>query len=317
MLRTSVIVCVRTFLMLTLGMVFTVGNGVAITLFTDGFDDNNFASRGWFDDTSVDIDTSTKYSGAGSLRLSWGAGQTNPTLVSTMRKDFAATDALYLSFYWRFNSSWVGSGVAYHPHLIMIPSDLDDHWGGLAYNYLDTYIEVSSLTPRLEIQDGMNVNTSYGAVPNNLTTTTENRDVAGCNGCLSGSDCGDFVSCYGVGGGAYWNGRGWDGAQNFSRNTWHKVEAYFRMNSISASRAVADGIMWMKVDGNYVINKTNIVYRTNQHPTIKWRTFVIAPWIGDGSPQAQTMWMDELTVANAMPASEAPSPPTGLRVVQP
>lgn len=298
----------------------TVNNTAASILFSEGFNDNNVASRGWFDDTSVDIDTSVKYSGTGSLRLAWGAGQTNPPLVVTMRKDFTATDSLYVSMYWRFNNSWVGSGVGYHPHLIYILSDLDDHWGGLANNYLDTYIETSNLTPRLIIQDGQRINYSYGSLPNNLTSTTENRDVAGCNGCLTGSDCGDSAACYHVGGGVYWNGRFWNGSRNFALNTWHKVEAYFKMNSISGGRAVADGIMWMKVDGNYVINKTKVVYRTNQYPTMKWRTFVIAPWIGDGSPQAQTMWIDELVVANGVPGTPGgvpPSSPAGLRVVDP
>ncbi|HPV29902.1 MAG TPA: hypothetical protein PLT30_10550 [Deltaproteobacteria bacterium] len=290
------------------------------TLFNEGFEDNSFASRGWFDDTSVDIDTSTKYSGTGSLRLTWAAGQTNPPLVAAMRKDFTPTDTLYISMYWRFNSNWVGSGVGYHPHLLYILSDLDDHWGGLAQNYLDTYIEVSNLTPRMIIQDGMNVNYSYGALPNNLTATTENRDVAGCNGCLAGSDCGDSAACYAVGGGTYWNGRFWNGSRNFNLNTWHKVEVYMKMNSISSGRAIADGIMWMKVDGNYVINKTKMVYRTNQRPTMKWRTLVIAPWIGDGSPQAQTMWIDNLTVATGAssdpnPPATPPSAPSGLRII--
>jgi len=91
------------------------------------------------------------------------------------------------------------------------------------------------------------------------------------------------------------------------------------MNSISSGRAVADGIMWMKVDGNYVINKTKMVFRTNQRPTMKWRTFVIAPWIGDGSPQTQTMWIDNLTVATGEPTNplpvSPPTPPTGLRII--
>lgn len=132
-----------------------------------------------------------------------------------MRKSFTETGSLYVSMYWRFSDTWVGSGQTYHPHIIMIPSSLDDPWGGLAYNYLDTYIEVNSLTPTVGIQDGMNVNSSYGALPNNLTTTTENRDVSGCNGCLSGSDCGDLQACYDSGVGSYWNGRGWKGSQAF------------------------------------------------------------------------------------------------------
>jgi hypothetical protein len=298
------------------GVIVTVNNTLNYTtLFTEAFDDNNFASRGWFDDTSVSLDASIKYAGANSLKLTWGAGGTAPAGIAAMRKSFAPTDSLYVSMYWRFNSDWVGSGVGYHPHLVMIPSSIDDPWGGIAYNYLNTYIETSNLTPRLEIQDGMNVNTSSGSVPNNLTATTENRDVAGCNGCLSGSDCGLSADCYSVGGGTYWNGRRWNGSQNFALNTWHKVEAYFRMNSISANKGVADGIMQMWVNGTQVINKTNIIYRTNQHSTNKWATLVIAPWIGDGSPRVQTMWIDELTVGSGLPGNSSLDGPSVLKIV--
>ena len=317
--RKSCMIYIGAFIILMFGMGVAGNKAVAATLFSEGFDDNNFAARSWFDDTSADIDTVTKFNGSGSLRLSWGPGQTNPPLISAMRKDFIATDSLYVSMYWRFSSAWVGSGKGYHPHLIYILSDIDNHWGGLARNYLDTYIEVNNLTPRMIIQDGMNVNYSYGSLPNNLTIVTESRDVAGCNGCLSGSDCGDSAACYDAGGGTYWNGRFWNGSRNFSFNTWHKVEVFLRMNSISSGRAVADGIMWMKVDGIYVINRTRILYRTNQYPNMKWRTLVIAPWLGDGSPQTQTMWIDNLTVATD--ASTEPSPalplsaPTNLRII--
>ena len=251
------------------------------TLFNEGFDDNNFASRGWFDDTSVDIDTATKYAGAGSLRLRWGAGQTNPPLVMAMRKDFTATDSLYVSMYWRFNSDWVGSGVGYHPHLVYILSDRDDHWGGLAANYLDTYIEPHGRGAYLILQDLLN------------------------SPAVCGSGC--FYAP----------------AITFSLNTWYHIETYFKMNTVTNGIPAADGIMQMWVNGVNVYNATNRIYRNGQNPNLKWRTFVIAPWIGDGSPQAQTMWLDELTVATAVPGSSpqptppdaAPSAPTGLRII--
>lgn len=276
-------------------------DGTRSIYFNEGFDDTNVRSRSWFDGSTFNIDRAVRYAGTGSLNWTWTTGDVSPATTYTLRKDFTATDSLYVSFYWRFNSDWIGSGLGYHPHMIYILSDLDDNWGGLAQNYLDTYIEASGLTPRMIIQDGMNINYSYGAIPNNLTTVTESRDVAGCNGCLSGSDCGDSAACYAVGGGTYWNGRQWNGSNNFSRNTWHKVEVYFKMNTVSSGHAIPNGIMWMKVDGNNVISKNNIVYRTNENSTMMWKTFVLAPYIGDGSPQNQTMWMDELELANLPP----------------
>lgn len=255
------------------------------TLFNEGFDDNNFASRGWFDDTSVDIDTSTKYSGTGSLRLTWGVGQTRPPLVMAMRKDFTATDSLYVSMYWRLNSNWVGSGQGYHPHLVYILSDRDDHWGGLAANYLDTYVEPHGRGAYLILQDLLN------------------------SPAVCGSGCFYTPSI------------------TFSLNTWYHIETYFKMNTVSGGAPVPDGIMQMWVDGVNVYNATNRIYRNGQNPNLKWRTFVIAPWIGDGSPQAQTMWIDELTVATGLPGAPpqpqpAPTPPqtppaapTGLRIL--
>ena len=69
----------------------------AQTLFTEGFDDNNFVNRGWFDDTSVSLDTSVKYSGPSSLKLTWSSGGTGAAQIGAMRKDFTPTDSLYVS----------------------------------------------------------------------------------------------------------------------------------------------------------------------------------------------------------------------------
>ena len=172
------------------------------------------------------------------------------------------------------------------------------------------------MTPKIAIQDSLLINYANGALPNNLTAITETRDAAGCNGCLSGGDCGSVgASCYSNGDGTYSNGRTWNGNSELTRGTWHFVEVYLRMNSISGNKGQADGIMWMKVNGNYVINKSNIVYRTNQNPTKKWREFVIAPWIGDGSPQAQTMWMDELVMADNPPNGGPPEAPQNVRII--
>lgn len=55
--------------------------------------------------------------------------------------------------------------------------------------------------------------------------------------------------------------------------------------------------------------------RTAQHPNMKFDQFLIAPWIGDGSPVDQTMWVDNLTVETTRPAGDttSPSAPSGLR----
>jgi len=283
-------------------------------LLTETFDDQNFATRGWYDTTTAaSLDTSVKHNGASSLKLTWSAGSTNAGQTA-MRHAITATDKLYVSMYWRFNTNWVGSGQAYHPHLVMVASDLDhsaDPYSGIAYNYLNTYIETSALTPRLEIQDGRNISTAYALEWTAAqAASTQNRAVAGCNGAITGSDFGDGHDCYNVGSGVYWNGRRWNGTSNFQYLTWHHVESYFQMNTISNGVAQPDGILKMWIDGNLVISKTNIVFRTNLHPTMKWGEVIIAPWIGDGSPQAQTMWIDDLIVSDTAPYSSGISAPT-------
>jgi len=66
------------------------------------------------------------------------------------------------------------------------------------------------------------------------------------------------------------------------------------------------------------MNYTNVVMRTGQYPDMKFNQFVIAPWIGDGSPVDQTFWVDNLTVATARPGgsvdSTPPVTPTGISV---
>ena len=102
------------------------------------------------------------------------------------------------------------------------------------------------------------------------------------------------------------------------KNDWVHVEVYLRMNSIGDGKGVADGIMQTWINGTQVLDKSNILYRTAQDATKKWSQFILAPYIGDGAPIAQTMWMDELTVGTASPYSSsdtlAPTAPSGLSV---
>jgi hypothetical protein len=76
-----------------------------------------------------------------------------------------------------------------------------------------------------------------------------------------------------------------------------------------------DGILRTWYDGNLVIDRSNIVLRTGRYPGMLFNQFVLAPWIGDGSPADQAFWIDNLTVATARPAAATtPSAPTNLTV---
>jgi hypothetical protein len=294
------------------------------TLFTESFENNSLAARGWYDNAGHGTIVSGGQSG-NCLQWAWSAGQTAPANGAAARKKFTPTDSLYVSFYVKFQATWRGSQKTYHPHMIYIPSNLDPDYSPLADNYLNTYIEAVSdvgspytIRPTMAIQDNKRVNTSCGSLPCDLTTTTENRSVSHCNGCKNGSNCGMGV-CYNDG--SWYSARIWEAAtSSIPKDQWAHVETYLKMNTISGNIGQADGVMKMWIDGTNVINYTNIVYRTNQDATKKWSQFVLAPYIGDGSPIAQTMWLDELVVGTGEPYTDpqptAPSPPTGLRIVQ-
>ena len=221
------------------------------TLLTETFDDADLDDRGWIDEYyDVWLDTTTKYSGASSWRITFNPTATNcrntandSTLVS-IRRAFTSSDQIYVSFYWRFNSDWVGSGQSYHPHLFFI---LHTVWGNLSVGLLRIYVEVTGTTLRFITGLGDDV-----------------------------SDPGTVTFH--------------DTSYEFPLGEWKHVECWFKNNTVGQS----NGEMKSWVNGISVLDLSNIVYRTSS--SIHFAAVAMAPWISDGSPQSQTMWMDELII---------------------
>jgi hypothetical protein len=196
----------------------------------------------------------------------------------------------------------VGSQKPYHPHEFHFLTNRDDVWSGLSSTHLTTYIEQNGGTPLLGIQDGENIDQANIGV--NLTAVTENRGVAGCNG----SSDGYADNCY-VLGGKYVNEKKWNATSQyfgdtpgaFYKNDWHFVEAYLKLNTISGGKGVNDGVAQYWFDGQLVIDRRNVLLRTGANATMQFNQFVIAPYIGDGSPVTQSLWIDNLTVATGRP----------------
>jgi hypothetical protein len=285
----------------------------AATLFEEKFEDKNYASRSWYDNASQGNIASGGQSG-NCMEWTFAKGQTAPNNGSSMRKKFTATDSLYVSYYLKFQSTWEGSQQSYHPHMFYVPSNLDSDYCSLADNYLNTYIEAVSdigspynIRPTIAIQDNLRVNsTCTGSPPCNMTST-ENRSVAYCNGCKTEADCGQGI-CYNDSG--WYSSNYWTTTQYaIPKNQWSHIEVYFKMNSISSSVGQADGVMKMWIDGQNVFNKNNIIFRTNQDATKKWAQFVLGPYIGVGSPIAQTMWVDELKLSTDEPYTSTDTTP--------
>jgi len=286
----------------------TGSTGGGTILLQEDFEDPGFGARGWYDYAATPTLTDTTHI-AGSthaLEIHFAVGATTPPWGLT-RRLFTASPTVYVSYWVRYSANWVGSRQLYHPHEFQIMSDLDGDYDALANSWMEAYIEENYQNggiPRLSIQDSKAINTSYGAPPINLISVTENRSIGGCNGVAEPNV---VVSCFSFP--PWYNDKEISAPQVWFQPTpgpgykgnWNHVEAYFQINSIVGGIAQADGVAQYWFNGTLVIDRHDIFFRTGARPTIKFQKFIMAPYIGDGSPVDQTMWIDNLIVATAKP----------------
>ena len=286
-------------------------------LFFEDFENTNFTSRGWYDNTSLILSSTEHISGSTkSVVFHFAPGAKTPDSGWSMRKKFTDSDSVYVSYYVKYSSNWTGSNRAYHPHEFYIMTNLDNDYTGPAYSYLTAYVEQNEGEPLLALQDGRNIDEAQIGV--DLTASTELRSVAGCNGDSDGYGDG---SCYWAGT-EYWNSKYWRGGSVYFsdstgtkyKNDWHHIEAYIKLNSIVSNVGIADGILQYWYDDTLIIDKSDVVLRTGENPTMKFNQFLIGPWIGDGSPVDQTFWVDDLTVGTSRTTDTlAPAAPTNIQ----
>ena len=285
-------------------------------LFQERFDDDRFAARGWYDGPAGTITRTNPAPGSASAyECAFAPRATSCTHGKPARHAFAPSETIYASFWLRFSDNWVGSGRAYHPHMFQIISDRDDAFVGPAGTHLTASAEVVGGRALLALQDSKNVDRDCilrnddsvagcgGAF--SRYTFTENRSVASCNGLigdLQGRDC------FPTGNGTWYSSRSWvspgaftDAPGPAAKNAWHFIEVYFAMNSIRNGVGVPDGqIRWVQ-DGRTLIASDRILMRTGRLATLRFGQFTVLPYIGDGSPVAQSFWVDDVTVATARP----------------
>ncbi len=273
----------------------------ATVLLTEDFENSNAGARGWYANTNPAISTVEHHGGVGSLQMAWQAGATNPVQGVSLRHLFPASDRVYLRLWVKYSANYVGSGKPYHPHEFEFLTDVDDMWIGPSQTHLSTLIEQNYQNggyPRISTTDGLNIDPTR--INQDLTNVTEQRASAGCNGNSDGYPTGCYQS-----GTEWFNQKEWTAAQPaFTstpgpgyKNDWHKVEVYLQLNSIVGGKGQNDGVVQYWFDGQLRMDMHNVLFRTATNSTMKFNQFMIAPYIGDGSPVAQTMWVDELVVA--------------------
>jgi hypothetical protein len=295
------------------------GDGIpsgGTVLFRESFDDARFGARDWYDSPRGTISTTEHApASASAFECTFAPGARVCTGGTPARHAIRASETVYVSFWLKFSENWIGSGRAYHPHMIQLIDDLDDAFVGPARTFLTTYIEVVGERGVLGLQDSKNVDlrciirnddTFAGCDGNSSTFPfTERRSVASCNG-LAGDVAGR--DCFPVGDGSWYSARTWSAPGAFvatpgqnHQAAWHFVEVFFALNSIRNGQGAPDGrIRWIQ-DGRVLIASDRILFRTGDHPALRLNQFALLPYIGDGSPIAQSFWIDDLIVATARP----------------
>jgi hypothetical protein len=283
-------------------------------LFAEPFEDDDFMSRGWYDGPSGALSTQEHVDGStASYMCRFAPGATVCQGGTPGRHLFEPQMAVCLSYWVKYSDNWVGSAKPYHPHEFHFITNADDIYVGPANSHLTTYIEQVGGTPRLAIQDSRNVDASCILLNNdnfvgcngNFDTYpfTENRSAASCNGLvgdLDGRDC--FANAGGYYSARFWNAevRAFGDDAPWDKNDWHLVQSYWSLNEIEDGIGIPNGVLRYWVDGELLISHDQILMRTGAHPDMRFDQFLIAPYIGDGSPVDQTMWIDDLVVAQGL-----------------
>lgn len=289
-------------------------------LFQETFEDSNFTDRGWYDSTNLLL-SSTEHitDSTNSVEYRFLQGASTPTSGGGIRKLFTETETLSISYWVKYSANYTGSNQAFHPHEFQILTNVDGAYHGPSRSHLTTYIEQNEGMPRLQITDALNIDVNNIGL--DLTGITETRSVSGCNGDSDGYGNGDCWAC----GSNQCCEKVWqttskyfqDTQGSYYKNDWHHVEVYFQLNSISNGTGVADGKMQYWYDDQLIMDYNNVMFRTGQHPDMKFNQLIIAPYIGSGSPVEQSMWLDDLIVATSkLPSNSnpAPSPLTNITV---
>lgn len=314
MIRKSITVLFLAFIVIC-RPVSAAGAENLVLYFTEGFSDANLSSRGWYDGISGHVVKYDPERESSVIEFNY-ASTGSQTGLGALRHSFPEADVVSLRYFVKYSTNWEWTGQSYGPHEIYLLTNMQSRYAGPAYSNLTCYIEFNNGKPHPGIQDGMNIDASR--INQDLTLVTENRAIAGGNGC--GSDdyahCGAYFS-----GGKWMNGKGWTTQDPLiSNGQWYEVKAEFKMNSFSDGRALPNGHVKFWINNNLVIDKKNVILRSYQHPNMKFNQVIIAPYYHNGAPHPQQFWIDDFSVSGAAagatePVEDAhpPAPPVGVK----
>ncbi|HKW46197.1 MAG TPA: hypothetical protein VJN70_02075, partial [Gemmatimonadaceae bacterium] len=246
----------------------SAASGGGTVLFQENFEDTNFGARGWYDlpGSGITSLSSTDHIAGStqSLQMNFAQGATNPSPSTGARHLFTPSDGVYLRYWVKHSSNWAGPGQ----HQFYFVTTEEDQYVGPAWTHLTAYVDEQFPSDGVHLvlgaQDGQNIDVSR--LNQDLTTVTETRAISGCNG---NPDIGTVnISCY-QNAGVWSNLKEWKSPQAVFVNTagtkyfgdWHKVEAYFHLNSIVNGIGQRDGVAQLWVDGQLIIDLHQLMFR--------------------------------------------------------
>jgi hypothetical protein len=235
----------------------TISSSQFSIFFNEPVEDNNFASRGWYDTTSQVLTSDGAIGGSTqSIDWTWTQGQNTPPGATAMRLSISPTDNIFIEYYQKVSSSWVGSGAGFHPHLIWFLTNKDSDFSGPFGSELTLYSEMNGpngLTPRLAFANPANVNGVF--------YDSNNEDL--------------------------------------QLDTWHKIQVFFKLNTMTGNVGNNDGVFKCWVDDQIVVNVQDAMVREGAANTDMQITQLgLAPYIepGGGSPANQSVFIDEISL---------------------
>ena len=272
----------------------------------------------------------------GVLKWHWQQGNTRPDGAGIAARQYLSKPVTELYFdteIW-LSSTWRGSGENWHPHLFHILSNDDGDWSPLAYTHNSLYFEIMSDTsspyttyPHFAMQDRQRVNTGHGTPPIDLVGITENRAAGHCN--TPASTQGDDIS--GNGGTKTGDCYIYDpetdhpyysaimykgGTVDIPRDQWVKLRYYVKMNTFTNNVANFDGVVKIWINDTLAFELDEFMFAAGNFHDTKWDKIAYAPFMGNGSPVHQTMWIKELTIYEGTPEEdEQPIPIPDLDII--
>ena len=272
-------------------------------LFVEHFDDINFTARGWYD-TPGGLTSTTEHApgSVASFECDFALGSSACVDGVPGRYAFASTDPLFVSFWIKLSPGFADAAA-----IANWLSDADAMFAGPFSSHL-TIVEDTEASGAVTMvtTDSLNIDPSCIELPDssivgcggNFATYPfgENRAVSGCNGApLDVTTWNCYLS------GTYGNGMfRISSATPYSDGNWHFLEAYFAMSTVSAGIGQHDGVVRFWVDGTPILAYDDVEYRTGAQPALAWGQLALAPFVNNDATVAETLWLDELTIAKGV-----------------